>query len=93
MSNTTTRLIAIWIMVVLVLWGYWWLTWGVALVFLFIFPDYYEILAYGIIYDALYGLPIPQFWNFGYVFTATSIALFLLSLMIRASLSAYEPTI
>ncbi len=63
------------------IWGYWWLTWALAVVLLFSFPLYFEIIFFGIVYDALYG---------DYVFTLLSIILFLISFFIKKSLSAYE---
>jgi hypothetical protein len=93
MNSKAFRIIAALVMVASLLWGYWWLTWSLAIVFLFVFPSYYEILFWGIAYDALYGLPIPQFNNFQYVFSCASIALFLISIYLRKLLLAYEPTI
>ncbi len=96
MSNLDTtpfRIFAALVMITLILWGYWWIMWICAVVFLFLFPVYYEILLWGIVYDALYGLPLPQFWNFPYVFTTGTTILFLASIFVRKYLLAYESTI
>src|ERR1044072_4005237 len=71
-------------------WGYWWMTWALAIIFLFLFPLYYEIIAWGVIYDAVYGLPLPQFYNFPYTFTLASFILFILAFVLKKYLTAYE---
>lgn len=73
-----------------IIWGYWWLTWSIAIASLFLFPIYFEIIAWGIIYDALYGISLPSFWNIDYIFTIVSIVLFLFSLIIKKRLIIYE---
>jgi hypothetical protein len=80
-------------MLAVIVWGYWWLTVALAILLLFIFPNYYEILLWGVIYDALYGLPLHEYWGIAYIFSIGSIVLFLLSLFLRKMLSAYESTI
>jgi hypothetical protein len=37
----------------------------------------YELLALGVVLDALYGLPIPALWGFRFPFTLLCTALFL----------------
>jgi hypothetical protein len=80
-------------MLACIIWGYWWLTAALAIIFLFMFPNYYEIIFWGVMYDALYGLSLPQFFGVAYVFSIASILLFLISILLRKLLSAYEPTI
>jgi hypothetical protein len=58
--------------------------------FLFYFREYYEIIAWGIIYDSLYGVGIPEFGNIKYVFTIFSILIFIFSIFIKKRLIAYE---
>ncbi len=70
--------------------AYWWITWCLAIILLFYFPVYFEIIALGIAYDALYGLTLPEFWNIKYIFTLASIVLFLISLIIKKRLIIYE---
>lgn len=86
----TLRIIAGILMFLCIIWGYWWLTWSLAIVLLFYFPFYYEIMAWGIIYDSLYGASLPEFWNIRYVFSIMSILLFIISLVIKKRLIAYE---
>jgi hypothetical protein len=68
----------------------WWLTWILAIAFLFIFPNYYEILLWGILYDSLYGLPLAQFGGSRYVFSIAGITLFVLVFFLKKYLAAYE---
>ena len=75
------RIIAGILMFSSIMWGFWWLTWCLAIALLFYFPFYYEIIAWGIVYDSLYGAPLPEFWNIRYIFTIMSIALFIISLI------------
>ena len=84
------RILAGVLMVASIIWGYWWLTWALAIVFLFLFPMYYEIIAWGIIYDAIYGVPLPEFYGIPYVFTISSIVLFLIAFYMRKYLTVYE---
>ncbi len=73
-----------------IMWGYWWLTWCAAIALLFYFPVYYEIILWGVMYDALYGMALPEFWNVRYIFSIASIALFLLSFFLRKRLTVYD---
>lgn len=73
-----------------IMWGYWWLVWCTAILFLFYFPSYIEIIFMGIMYDALYGVSLPEFWNINYIFTISSIVLFFISFIIRKRLIVYE---
>lgn len=73
-----------------ILWGYWWLTWSLIIVFLFYFRSYYEIILWGVTYDALYGLKLNIFWNIQYVFTISSIILLLIAFYLRKRLIAYD---
>jgi hypothetical protein len=93
MKTNIFRIAAAFLVLISIIWGYWWITWSLAIVFLFVFPSYYEIIFWGVMYDALYGLPIAQFWGFAFVFSAASIALFLIAHTLRKLLLAYESTI
>jgi len=77
-------------MIASVIWGPWWLTWSFAIIFLFLFPSYYEIIIAGVAYDALYGLPLAQFHNFPYVFTVSSAFLFIIAFFLRKKLLVYN---
>jgi len=89
-DNKTFRIIAGVAMSGCIVWGYWWLTWVLAISLLFIFYDYYEIILWGIIYDAIYGLPLSQFYNMPYIFSISSIVLFTLAFFLRRNLIAYK---
>jgi hypothetical protein len=54
-----------------VLWFPWWLTIGF-LVLLLAAARAYEVLFWGFILDALYGAPVPTFFNLPLLFTAIS---------------------
>lgn len=86
----TIRILMAIVMLISVAFGYWWLTWGMAIALLFYFPIYYEIIIFGIMYDALYGLPISEFWNIRYIFTISSIILFTISFYLRKILIVYN---
>lgn len=92
-QSTTARILGAIVVLASIIWGYWWLTWALAILFLFIFTTYYEIIVWGVMYDALYGLAIPQFNEYRYVFTAASIILFLSAFFLRKYLVAYEDTL
>ncbi len=78
------------IILISILFGPWWLTWVLAILLLFYYPVYYEIIAWGIIYDSLYGVSLPEFWNIKYIFTIFSIVIFIISLFIKKRLIVYE---
>ena len=84
------RITAFIIVFLLIIYGYWWLTWLLAIIFLFYFPSYYEIILWGIIYDSIYSLEIPMFYDFKYIFTVFSIVTFLLSHYVQKRLSIYD---
>lgn len=93
MNQRTFRIISACIILASVVWGYWWFTWALIIIALFIFPLYYEIILWGVMYDALYGLPISQFYHFRYIFTVASFLFFLIALYLKKYLLAYEDTI
>ncbi len=78
------------IMFCTIIFGYWWMTWCLAILLLFYFPVYYEVIAWGVIYDSLYGIELPEFWNFKYIFTLFSILIFTLVLFIKKRLIIHE---
>lgn len=77
-------------MLISILFGYWQITWILAIILLFLIQSYYEIILWGIIYDALYGMALPGFWNIKYIFTISSIVLFVVSVLIKKRLIAYR---
>jgi hypothetical protein len=78
------------IMFCFIMWGYWWMTWCAIIAFLFYFPLYYEIILWGVIYDALYGMALPEFWNIRYIFTISSVILFMFAYFLRKKLIIYD---
>ena len=76
-----------------IMWGYWWLTWCLAIGLLFYYPNYFEIIFLGIFYDSLYGIAIPEFWNIKYIFTISSIILFILAFFLKKKLIIYDDEI
>ena len=89
-NKNILRFICDFILILSILFGYWWLTWILAIIFLFYFNFYIEIAICGVIYDSLYGIPLEEFWNMKYIFTLSSIVLFLISLIIKKRLIVYE---
>ena len=84
------RIISGIIMLILILFSYWWLVCILAILLLFYFNNYYEIILWGIIYDSLYGISIPAFWNIDIIFTIMCILLFSISLFLKRYLIIYE---
>lgn len=84
------RVISAILMFCFIMWGYWWLTWCLSIVLLFYFPRYFEIILWGVIYDALYGIALPEFWNIRYIFTISSIILFVIAFFLRKRLTVYD---
>jgi hypothetical protein len=73
-----------------IIWLPWWVTWLVAILLLFFFPLYFEIILWGVIYDAVYGIKLAGFWGIDYIFTLVCIVLFILSFIIRKRFIIYE---
>jgi len=66
------------------------LTWIIALSLLFLFSKYYEIILWGVMYDAIYGIPLNMFWGIPYIFSILSITLLSISFIFRKNLLVYE---
>jgi hypothetical protein len=92
-THILIRVVTAILMFCFIMWGYWWLTWCFAIGLLFYFPKYYEIIVWGIIYDALYGMSLPEYWNIRYIFTISSIALFVIAFFLRKRLIVYDDKI
>src|SRR3989344_977938 len=78
------------IMLISIIWGYWWISVILALIFLFLFPLYYEIIFWGVLYDALYGVPLELFYNIPYTFSILAIFIFTITFFIKKKLIVYE---
>jgi hypothetical protein len=89
-KNNLSRVILGILVFLSIIWAPWWLTWSLAIIFLFYFSLYYEIFAWGIIYDALYGISLSEYWNVSYIFSIASIVLFIISFIIKKKLIIYE---
>ncbi len=89
-NNPSLRIAAALVMIASMIWGFWWLTWSLAIVFLLIFPAYYEILFWGVAYDSLYAVSLQQFWGATFVFTLAGLVLFVLGAALRKFLFAYD---
>lgn len=74
----------------MIIFGYWWIGWILLIVLLFFIPLYLEIIFFGVLYDALYGISLLLFWNMDYIFSLLGIVLFSTSLFLKKRLSLYE---
>lgn len=68
----------------------WWISASLAVVFLFAFRSYYEVLAFGFIYDSLYATALPTFQFFSFPVSVISALAFLLVYMLRDRLVFYR---
>lgn len=68
-------------LVVFVLTVPWWVTFLAAAALFFVFPNFYELIAAGMLLDLLYGAPVPRL--FGVQF-ALSLFAFLLCILLGA---------
>jgi hypothetical protein len=68
----------------------WWL--AVALIFagLSIFHNYYEILIFGLVTDALYGVPLADFNGFTFVYTLSAFVLFIIAMYLKRIIKFYS---
>jgi|GEM_PF-444709 hypothetical protein len=94
--HTFLRILAAVFMIALIAWGNWWLILIAAIVFLFLYETYYEIILWGICCDALYGLPpslsprLFNLFNMSYLATLISIALLFLGIFLKKRLTFYS---
>lgn len=85
------RLIAALLMIGLVAWGYWWLILIAACIFLFVYRSYYEIILWGIIFDAVYAAPPEKLFDYrAHIATLLAIALFFLTIFLKKRLAFYS---
>jgi hypothetical protein len=89
-DNKNIRILANVLVFFSIVWGYWWMTWIISLSLIFIFPKYYEIMFWSIMYDSIYGASLQMFYNTPFVFTILSIILLIVSIIFRKNLLAYE---
>lgn len=91
--NTSFRILAALVILLSLVFGPWWLPVTLSIVAVFLFINYYEMVLWGVMMDALYGLPIEQFDGYRYVFTTASVILFLAVFFVRKYFAIYETTI
>ncbi len=84
------RVLSAIIMFLCIIYGYWWVTWSIAIIFLFYFSIYYEIILWGIMYDSLYGISLSQFYNIKLPFTIACFFLFIIAYFLRKRLIIYN---
>jgi hypothetical protein len=68
----------------------WWVAMIFALIAVFYFTSYYEIVVLGIIIDSLYNASVPHFLGFHYMLTLVSIIVLFISMYIRERLRFYK---
>ena len=91
MNTLSARIGAAILMVGLITWGYWWMLAVAALVFLFVYNSYYEILIWGVCFDALYASPQRGIldWH-AHIAVLISIALLLAVIFLKKRLAFYS---
>lgn len=72
-----------------VLWFPWWITVGFLLLLLGT-ARAYEVIIWGFVMDALYGAPVPRYYNLPLLFTLGSALLFAVVEFIKPTLVFYE---
>jgi hypothetical protein len=94
--HTFLRILAGILMIALIVWGSWWIVVIAAVIFIFVYDAYYEIIIWGICYDALYGLPhdlslkLFHLFNMSYFATLIAIVLFFLGIFFKKRLTFYS---
>lgn len=75
-----------------VLYFSWWfsLLFVLALVFLF---EAWEVPLWGVVFDGLYSIAVPFFFNFVFIFTLGFTLIFLLALFVKRRIIFYDPTL
>lgn len=68
----------------------WWVGFGVAIIALLYFHNYYEIVGLGIVIDSLYNAPVERFYHFQFVITTVAIVLMIVVAYIKPRLRFYS---
>src|SRR3989344_4581768 len=71
----------------------WWIVMSVAVLFLFYFKNYFEILIFGFLLDLLYGAPVSAYYGMGYVISVIAALAFALVAVVKNRLVFFEFTI
>ena len=78
-------------MVMLIAWGYWWIIGIVACIFLFLYNPYYEMILWGICFDALYASPTQSVYDYRtHIAFLISAVLFFVSIFLKKRLAFYS---
>lgn len=56
----------------------WWVTFLAATALFFVFPNFYELIAAGMLLDLLYGAPVPRLFGFQFALSLFALLLFIL---------------
>lgn len=67
----------------------WWITLGVVLIILAIY-NAYEVIVLGIFADALYSVPLVDFFNIQFVFTIIFVSLLVVSSFLKKKVIFYN---
>lgn len=68
----------------------WWIVMSVAVLFLFYFKNYFEILIFGFLLDLLYGAPVSAYYGMGYVISVIAALAFALVAVVKNRLVFYD---
>ena len=68
----------------------WWVSFVAALVLLFYCNRYYEAICAAFVFDLLYGVPLPMFFSFSFLFTLIMAVLFFVIEFLKPYLKFYS---
>jgi hypothetical protein len=83
------RLIANIVLLLSIFFMPWWITLLLGVIFISIFPNFYEIFIMGILMDLLYSYPKELFFNFNQIFSLGVILIFVFIEKIKKYLRFY----
>lgn len=81
--STYIRLIADILIILVILWGPWWLMLTMLIVGILYFPKYYEAFIFGIVIDAVYGTSQSGFFGYNVKYTLLTLVLLAVYLPLR----------
>lgn len=67
----------------------WWITLGIVLILLAIY-NAYEVIVWGVFADALYSIPLVEFFNIQFIFTITFVLLLVISSFLKKKVIFYN---
>ena len=68
----------------------WWVSYAIAIVGIFFFADFYEIIALGFIIDIVYGTPNTLFFGIQFANTLSAVLLFAAVTFIKNRMRFYQ---